>query len=143
MSGEQLKSTLTWKFATTAISDLVILPARLPSQSWLWVRLHSRWNTVSRSDEASRANIDSRIQRTMGCMTASSSNSVVAQSSAIPDNPLADIYRLVAADFDQVNTLIPQRLTSDVALVEEIGQYIVESGANVYVQCWCCSAVRH
>jgi octaprenyl-diphosphate synthase len=66
----------------------------------------------------------------MAFMTASTGGSVVAQSRAIPDNPLADIYRLVAEDFDQVNTLIPQRLTSDVALVEEIGQYIVESGGK-------------
>ena len=130
MSGTQTESTQTHKFATTTITDLVILPALLPGRCWLWVRLHSRWNTVSRSHEASRANFSSCTQRTSGFMTASTGNSAMTQSSAIPDNPLADIYRLVAADLDQVNTLIPQRLTSDVALVEEIGQYIVESGGK-------------
>ncbi|MBX3706421.1 MAG: polyprenyl synthetase family protein [Pseudomonadales bacterium] len=43
---------------------------------------------------------------------------------------LADIYALVARDFAAVNALIPRQLTSDVALVEEIGRYIVESGGK-------------
>ena len=130
MSGVQTESTQSKKFATTAITDLVILRALLPGQCWLWVRLNSRWNTVRRTHEASRASFNSRTQQTMGVMTATTGGSVAAQSSTIPDNPLADIYRLVAEDFDQVNTLIPQRLTSDVAMVEEIGQYIVESGGK-------------
>jgi octaprenyl-diphosphate synthase len=45
-------------------------------------------------------------------------------------NPLAAIYALVAEEFNEVNRLIPQRLTSDVAMVEEIGHYIVESGGK-------------
>ncbi len=38
--------------------------------------------------------------------------------------------RLVADDFDAVNALIPQRLTSDVDLVEEIGRHIIDSGGK-------------
>jgi octaprenyl-diphosphate synthase len=45
-------------------------------------------------------------------------------------SPLAAIYALVADDFTAVNALIPRQLTSDVALVEEIGRYIVESGGK-------------
>ncbi|MEZ5558232.1 MAG: polyprenyl synthetase family protein [Pseudomonadales bacterium] len=44
--------------------------------------------------------------------------------------PLAPVYELVADDFRAVNALIPRQLTSDVALVEEIGRYIVESGGK-------------
>ena len=40
------------------------------------------------------------------------------------------VYALVAADFDAVNTLIPRRLTSNVALVEQIGHHIIESGGK-------------
>ena len=43
---------------------------------------------------------------------------------------LAPIYSLVADDFDAVNALIPQQLTSDVELVEQIGHYIVDSGGK-------------
>jgi octaprenyl-diphosphate synthase len=43
---------------------------------------------------------------------------------------LAPVYALVAQDFDAVNALIPRQLTSDVALVEEIGRYIVDSGGK-------------
>jgi octaprenyl-diphosphate synthase len=43
---------------------------------------------------------------------------------------LAPVYALVARDFAAVNELIPRQLTSDVALVEEIGRYIVESGGK-------------
>jgi octaprenyl-diphosphate synthase len=43
---------------------------------------------------------------------------------------LRDVYALVADDFAAVNELIPRQLTSDVDLVEEIGQYIVESGGK-------------
>lgn len=45
-------------------------------------------------------------------------------------NPLAGIYELVADDFTAVNRLIPRQLTSDVSMVEEISQYIVESGGK-------------
>jgi octaprenyl-diphosphate synthase len=43
---------------------------------------------------------------------------------------LPDIVALVADEFSAVNNLIPQQLTSDVDLVEQIGQYIVESGGK-------------
>lgn len=43
---------------------------------------------------------------------------------------LSSVYELVADDFAAANRLIPARLTSDVAMVEEIGQYIVESGGK-------------
>ncbi len=43
---------------------------------------------------------------------------------------LAPVFALVADDFAAVNRLIPNQLTSDVALVEEIGRYIVESGGK-------------
>ena len=63
-------------------------------------------------------------------MTANTGSPAVSQADTSADNPLADIYRLVANDFQQVNELIPHRLTSDVAMVEEIGRYIVESGGK-------------
>lgn len=53
--------------------------------------------------------------------------------SDIQESPLValdPVYRLVADDFAAVNRLIPLKLTSDVELVEEIGQYIVESGGK-------------
>ncbi|MCP5180031.1 MAG: polyprenyl synthetase family protein [Pseudomonadales bacterium] len=40
------------------------------------------------------------------------------------------VFALVRADFTAVNALIPNRLTSDVELVEKIGAYIVESGGK-------------
>ena len=43
---------------------------------------------------------------------------------------LADIHRLVASDFHQVNALIPHQLTSEVGLVEDIGEHIVTSGGK-------------
>ncbi len=43
---------------------------------------------------------------------------------------LASVYALVAPDFAAVNDLIPRQLTSDVALVEEIGRHIVDSGGK-------------
>jgi len=45
-------------------------------------------------------------------------------------NPLESVYRLVSEDFAAANQLIPMKLTSDVELVEDIGQYIVESGGK-------------
>ncbi len=43
---------------------------------------------------------------------------------------LGAIFRLVRADFEQVNHLIPRQLCSGVDLVEEIGHYIVEAGGK-------------
>ena len=43
---------------------------------------------------------------------------------------LPSIYRLVGSDFQQVNALIPHHLTSEVGLVEEIGEYILQSGGK-------------
>jgi octaprenyl-diphosphate synthase len=40
------------------------------------------------------------------------------------------VYGLVAADLTAVNALIPRQLTSDVDLVEQIGQYILDSGGK-------------
>lgn len=45
-------------------------------------------------------------------------------------NPLSQVYELVAEEFAAVNHLIPRKLSSDVAMVEEISQYIVESGGK-------------
>lgn len=53
----------------------------------------------------------------------------VSQAAARLDE-LAAIYALVAEDFAAVNRLIPRQLTSDVQLVEEIGEYIVASGGK-------------
>ena len=43
---------------------------------------------------------------------------------------LASIFRLVREDFEHVNQLIPRQLSSGIALVEEIGRYIVEAGGK-------------
>ena len=43
---------------------------------------------------------------------------------------LEDVFALVREDFAAINRLIPAQLTSDVALVEEIGRYIVDSGGK-------------
>ncbi|MGE3465247.1 MAG: hypothetical protein AB7I04_25400, partial [Pseudomonadales bacterium] len=62
-----------------------------------------------------------------------SADTAVAAREVAGDTPLAalaSVYELVADDFAAANRLIPNRLTSDVALVEEIGQYIVESGGK-------------
>ena len=53
-----------------------------------------------------------------------------AAENRAPLGALASVYDLVAEDFAAVNHLIPNQLTSDVGLVEEIGQYIVESGGK-------------
>ncbi len=53
-----------------------------------------------------------------------------AQSVIATDHPLAPIYDLVAKEFAAVNHLIPRCLVSDVAMVEEISEYIVESGGK-------------
>ena len=49
---------------------------------------------------------------------------------AAPAAGLDDVFGLVGEDFAAINRLIPTQLTSDVALVEEIGRYIVESGGK-------------
>ena len=40
------------------------------------------------------------------------------------------VFELVGDDFGAINRLIPNQVSSDVALVEEIGRYIVESGGK-------------
>lgn len=47
-----------------------------------------------------------------------------------PSGGLGDVFGLVREDFAAINRLIPQQLTSDVALVEEIGRHIVDSGGK-------------
>ncbi len=47
-----------------------------------------------------------------------------------PKLGLAEIFGLVHDDFDHVNRLIPRQLSSGIALVEEIGRYIVEAGGK-------------
>ena len=49
---------------------------------------------------------------------------------AVPAAGLDDVFGLVREEFAAINRLIPTQLTSDVALVEEIGHYIVESGGK-------------
>ncbi len=53
-----------------------------------------------------------------------------ARAPRLDATDLAAIYRLVASDFQQVNALIPHHLTSEVGLVEEIGEYILQSGGK-------------
>lgn len=45
-------------------------------------------------------------------------------------HPLQGVFDLIGDDFAALNRLIPRQLASDVALVEEIGHYIVESGGK-------------
>ncbi len=52
----------------------------------------------------------------------------VARETAPPD--IKAVYRLMAGDFDAVNALIPQRLTSDIDLVEQIGKHIIDGGGK-------------
>ncbi len=62
-----------------------------------------------------------------------SAETAIARSEITPStsiDALESVYGLVAEDFAAVNRLIPRKLTSDVELVEEIGQYIVESGGK-------------
>jgi octaprenyl-diphosphate synthase len=69
---------------------------------------------------------------------------------ALPRRPVPDLpfYDAVLDDFAAVNALIPERLTSDVELVERIGHYIVESGGKrlrplvVLLAANACGAVR-
>lgn len=62
--------------------------------------------------------------------SADSADSAAVAPAAQARSALTGIYKLVAEDFAAVNKLIPRQLTSDVALVEEISQYIVESGGK-------------
>ncbi|MBV1907646.1 MAG: polyprenyl synthetase family protein [Pseudomonadales bacterium] len=54
------------------------------------------------------------------------------QHAALPKriDSIEDVYKLVENDFNAVNCMIPKQLTSDINLVEEIGQYITESGGK-------------
>ncbi len=65
-----------------------------------------------------------------GQITEQPSNPGTAAPSRSNPGALAPIYGLVASDFAAVDRLIPSQLTSDVALVEQIGRYIVESGGK-------------
>ena len=58
------------------------------------------------------------------------SNTAAARTPRLDATDLASIYRLAASDFAQVNALIPPQLASEVALVEQIGHYIVNSGGK-------------
>ena len=58
------------------------------------------------------------------------SNPAAARAPRLDATDLASIYRLAASDFAQVNALIPTQLASEVALVEQIGAYIVNSGGK-------------
>lgn len=52
------------------------------------------------------------------------------ESQATSMTAIESVYKLVARDFSEVNSLIPKRLTSNTQMVEEIGQYITESGGK-------------
>ncbi|MEZ7817780.1 MAG: octaprenyl-diphosphate synthase [Candidatus Azotimanducaceae bacterium] len=54
----------------------------------------------------------------------------ITKEESSDSNPLAQVYQLVAEEFAAVNHLIPRKLSSDVAMVEEISKYIVESGGK-------------
>ena len=43
---------------------------------------------------------------------------------------LDDVFSVVRNDFAKVDALIPRQMTSDIALVSEIGRYIVGSGGK-------------
>ena len=67
-------------------------------------------------------------RKTDQTMPQSVSTAVSLKASNIKD--LEPVYGLVTDEFAAVNALIPQRLTSDVSLVEDIGSYIVKSGGK-------------
>ena len=54
----------------------------------------------------------------------------INRSKNAQDEAFESIYKLSEVDFQAVNKLIPEQLTSDVTLVEEIGQHIVQSGGK-------------
>ena len=60
--------------------------------------------------------------------SATAATAVSRTADAIAD--LGAVYGLVEGEFRAVNQLIPEQLTSDVAMVEDIGSYIVESGGK-------------
>ena len=43
---------------------------------------------------------------------------------------MLSFHQVVKSDFDQVNELIISRLNSEVGLVENIGQYIIDAGGK-------------
>ena len=53
-----------------------------------------------------------------------------APPAAVEADPLKDLLQLIDKDFSAVNRLIAEQLKSPVALIEEIGRYIVESGGK-------------
>ena len=63
-------------------------------------------------------------------MTSESALSATISRKAASIDALKPVYTLVHDDFAAMNALIPNKLTSDVSLVEEIGTYIVESGGK-------------
>ena len=60
--------------------------------------------------------------------SATAVTTVSRTADAIAD--LGSVYGLVQSEFRAVNQLIPEQLTSDVTMVEDIGSYIVESGGK-------------
>ncbi len=60
--------------------------------------------------------------------TMNTAQNVSRKAAAIPE--LAGVYGVVTDDFAAVNELIPERLTSKVPLVENIGAHIIESGGK-------------
>ena len=58
------------------------------------------------------------------------------QEAASPDTvtssdlSIDDIYRLIGTDFDKVNQLIKKRLHSEVALINQLSNYIIYSGGK-------------
>ncbi len=63
-------------------------------------------------------------------MTSKSALRTAISLKAASIDALKPVYTLVHDDFAAMNALIPNKLTSDVSLVEEIGTYIVESGGK-------------
>ena len=63
-------------------------------------------------------------------MSSESALSATISRKAASIDALKPVYTLVQDDFAAMNELIPNKLTSDVSLVEEIGTYIVESGGK-------------
>lgn len=58
------------------------------------------------------------------------SSAVLAVAPIRTQPELADIFDLVRDDFVRVNRLIPRQLSSGIALVEDIGHYIVNAGGK-------------
>ncbi len=63
-------------------------------------------------------------------MASDSAMSTAISRKAASIDALRPVYELVQDDFAAVNDLIPNQLTSEVGLVEEIGTYIVDSGGK-------------